>query len=351
MDLTVDKQTPAKRPRLDEPMAIDADSQASNDAAPQQKMALDLSSPPVTHGLATPILADIKLSEMTYRRCLQDNSQNKLIVVETEYKKEAALIILEKTPFKEEEIKDLFTDANKEMNDCLKRDFVNDIYSNYALQLPAHLNQVKTTIIHPATQQHIEKYQRDEFHIFRETPELYDTVTKKYLEASQFNIDWVYNILEHKKETERIVFEDSDLETGFVMLPDLKWDQNQLSNMYLIAITNKRDIKSLRDLRQEHLPLLKNIRSKGVEAVVKKYGIAESQLRVYLHYQPSYYHIHVHFTAMSFDAPGSRVERAHLLDTVIDNIELCGDYYAKATISFPAKKGTPLHKAFEGNAA
>jgi len=313
---------------------------------------LDLSSPPVTHGAGISLtpLADIKLSDIKYRRCLQDNPQNKLIVLEGEIKKDTALIIMEKTPFKEDEMKSIFTDANKEMNGSLKKDFTNDIYGNYALQLPAQMNQIKTTIIHPATDQHIEKYLRDEFRIFRETPDLYETVTKKYLEAGQFNIDWVYNILEHKKETERVVFEDDDRDTGFVLLPDLKWDQNQLSNLYLIAISHQRDIKSIRDLRSEHLPLLKNIRAKGAEAIVKKYGIDESQLRIYLHYQPSYYHLHVHFTAMSFDAPGSRVERAHLLDTVIDNIELCGDYYAKATISFPAKKGTPLHKAFAGTA-
>ena len=27
-------------------------------------------------------------------------------------------------------------------------------------------------------------------------------------------------------------------------------------------------------------------------------------LRIYFHYQPSFYHLHIHFTAVSFDAPG-----------------------------------------------
>ena len=73
----------------------------------------------------------------------------------------------------------------------------------------------------------------------------------------------MYNILEKKAEVERVVFEDSDPVTGFVLLPDLKWNQKQMENMYLVAICHVRGIKSLRDLNQSHLPLLKNILLKG----------------------------------------------------------------------------------------
>ena len=73
----------------------------------------------------------------------------------------------------------------------------------------------------------------------------------------------MYNILEKKAEVERVVFEDNDPETGFVLLPDLKWDQKQIENLYLVAIGRKREIKSLRDLDRSHLPLLRNIFLKG----------------------------------------------------------------------------------------
>ena len=73
----------------------------------------------------------------------------------------------------------------------------------------------------------------------------------------------MYNILEKKAEVERVVFEDSDPVTGFVLLPDLKWNQKQMENMYLVAICHARGIKSLRDLSQSHIPLLKNILLKG----------------------------------------------------------------------------------------
>jgi hypothetical protein len=38
----------------------------------------------------------------------------------------------------------------------------------------------------------------------------------------------VYNILDGIKEAERVVHLDKDPETGFVLVPDLKWDQTSM---------------------------------------------------------------------------------------------------------------------------
>lgn len=84
----------------------------------------------------------------------------------------------------------------------------------------------------------------------------------KYLKILQ----WVYNILEGKSEAERVVFKESDPEVGFVLLPDLKWDGSK-ETLYLLAIVQKHDIKSIRDLTEEHLPLLKNIFDKGCVSI------------------------------------------------------------------------------------
>lgn len=149
---------------------------------------------------------------------------------------------------------------------------------------------------------------------------------------------WVYNILNHQQEVERIVFEDPCKDNGFVLLPDLKWDGKTVETLYLIAIVHRHNIKSIRDLTNEHLPLLYNIRDKGIATISKRYGIHRSQLRIYFHYQPSFYHLHVHFTYLKYDAPGIFCEKSHLLDTVINNIELLPDYYQKATLSFVLKE-------------
>lgn len=148
------------------------------------------------------------------------------------------------------------------------------------------------------------------------------------------HFQWVYNILEHKQEADRIVFEDPCKENGFVLLPDLKWDGKTIETLYLIAIVHRHNLKSIRSLSGEHLPLLRNIRDKGIDAITKRYDIPRSQLRIYFHYQPSFYHLHVHFTYLKYDAPGIFCEKSHLLDSVICNLELLPDYYEKATLSF-----------------
>lgn len=78
----------------------------------------------------------------------------------------------------------------------------------------------------------------------------------------------MYNCLEYKSEKERIKYdtasenEKNDEDIGFLLLPDLKWS-GKINELYLLAIIKKRNIKSLRDLTSDHLPLLKNILNKG----------------------------------------------------------------------------------------
>lgn len=83
------------------------------------------------------------------------------------------------------------------------------------------------------------------------------------------------------------------------------------------------------------------------KTIEEKYGIAKSQLRIYLHYQPSFYHLHVHFTYLKHEAPGILAERAHLLSNVISNIELVADYYKKVTIPFVVRETDKLFKVLE----
>ncbi len=161
----------------------------------------------------------------------------------------------------------------------------------------------------------------------------------------------MYNILEHKKEFERIAFEDPCPDNGFILLPDLKWDGKTSETLYLLAIIHKRNIKSLRDLTATHLPLLKNIRDQSVAVIEQKYGVKRSQLRIYLHYQPSFYHLHVHFTYLKHEAPGIFCEKSHLLDTVINNIELMPEYYQRTTLSFVVKETDVLYEQFNAKSS
>ena len=48
-----------------------------------------------------------------------------------------------------------------------------------------------------------------------------------------------------------------------MILPDMKWDKTTLSSFYLLAIAQDRTIRSLRDLRKQHVPLLRGIRDEA----------------------------------------------------------------------------------------
>ncbi|XP_054648230.1 m7GpppX diphosphatase [Dunckerocampus dactyliophorus] len=272
---------------------------------------------------------------------LSDSAREKTIFVHGKLADQNAVVILEKTPIREDALAEIFTAST------LKLEMRNDIYSTYRLQAPPHLNEIKATVVCPATEKHVNKYQRRESFLVEETAEDYQSITLPYIQKQSFSVQWVYNILDKKAESERIMFEDPDPKLGFVLLPDFKWDQKQLDDLYLIAITHQKNIKSLRDLTSEHIPLLQNIFQKAREAILKRYSLPASKLRVYLHYQPSYYHLHVHFTKLGYDAPGCGVERAHLLADVIQNLQADPNYYKTRTLYFPLRADDGLLSQFK----
>ncbi|XP_068624394.1 m7GpppX diphosphatase [Battus philenor] len=290
----------------------------------------------------------LELKDFVPVKILNNNTNRKTVCIQGTYRDKSgvALVILEKNAFKEEELDDkgYFSVDTK-----LRTFFQNDIYGNFECFPRSDLNGVKTTIIYPATEKHIAKFSQQEVHIVLETPELYEKLTLPYIEKEQFNLQWVYNILEGRSEQDRIVHDNKCEKEGFVLLPDLKWDGVSKETLYLLAIVRQRGIKSLRDLNESHLPLLKRVRDEGKKAIYSKYKVAGSQLRIYLHYQPSFYHLHVHFTYLRHEAPGIYAEKSHLLDTVIDNIQMMGSYYQRATLPFTIREMDGIFNVFETN--
>ncbi|XP_050311803.1 m7GpppX diphosphatase [Anthonomus grandis grandis] len=286
-------------------------------------------------------LSGFKLTDV-----LQNNTKAKTIFLRGKFEAEEgeALVILEKTAFCGENFtqeSDYFSQKS-----ALEKVFQNDVYADYKYFPVQELNSVKTTIVHPATEKHISKYSIQNLYMLNETPEIYNKFTLPHLNTDKFDLQWVYNILEHKSETDRILVEDSDPVNGFVVVPDLKW-AGEIDTLYFLALCNQRGIKSIRDLTGEHLPLLKNIRDKTVAALTSKYGLDSSQLRIYFHYQPSFYHLHVHFTYLRHEAPGILAERAHMLTSVISNLELLPDYYQRATIPYVLRENDKLFAKLE----
>ncbi|KAG9289971.1 hypothetical protein G9A89_010277 [Geosiphon pyriformis] len=255
-----------------------------------------------------------------------------------------AILLLEKTHFNNEEISVL---ARERVEKWISHES-NDIYHIYfgTTKNNEKWPDFKVTIIWPATDMHIRKYSAQSRYLVAETPKIYQDVVKSFIEAIPISrIQWVYNILAKDKEAEKILLESAG-EDGFIVLPDMKWDGVTLESLYLLAIVNRRDIHSLRDLNQNHLSFLKNLRRKILDFIPARFpGIRPDQLRLFVHYQPSYYHFHVHITHIAQDSiPGGiAIEKAHLLDTIIDNIaNIAGDYYQRATLTYALGENEPL---------
>ncbi|XP_060227497.1 m7GpppX diphosphatase isoform X2 [Meriones unguiculatus] len=259
----------------------------------------------VGNGTSEPVR--LPFSGFKVQKVLRESARDKIIFLHGKVNEDSgdtcgedAVVILEKTPFQVEHVAQLLTGSPD-----LKLQFSNDIYSTYNLFPPRHLSDIKTTVVYPATEKHLQKYMRQDLRLIRETGDDYRNITLPHLESQSLSIQWVYNILDKKAEADRIVFENPDSSDGFVLIPDLKWNQQQ-------------------------------------EAILKRYQVTGGRLRVYLHYLPSYYHLHVHFTALGFEAPGSGVERAHLLAEVIENLERDPEYYQQRTLTFALRTDDPL---------
>lgn len=266
-------------------------------------------------------------------RALSDDAESKKVAILGRFKHQPgdAVVLLSRRHFQLDKLEALFT-----ADTSLQVDFHNDIYSKYAGSVPIEHSLITVDMIYPATEKHIKKHTDQPRHMVRETPAMYSSVVLPYIKSlPPSRIQWVYNILEKKAEVERLIFEDPDPDVGFMLHPDLKWDQLQNKQLYCLALVHRRDLASVRDLRPEHLDLLRNIRDKAAKAIEERYGVAACDLRMFLHYQPSYYHLHVHITHVNVNTPGASVGKALLLDDVIDNLELGpADYYMRSTLTY-----------------
>ncbi|CAO1635443.1 unnamed protein product [Sympodiomycopsis kandeliae] len=209
----------------------------------------------------------------------------------------------------------------------------------------------KINVIRPVTEAHIKKYEKQHKVMIYETPEMYETIVKPWIDDQPASrINWVYNILDGKKEVENVIYRNDDPLNGFIILPDLKWDQKTLESLYLIAIVQDRSIRSIRDLTSDHIPLLQSIADTASKITSEKYNLSSSRngLRCFIHYQPSYYHLHVHILSSDFIThPGAIVGQAHLLSDVIDLLK-AGVDFKNRTLGYALGERHELYQLIKG---
>ncbi|PBK99144.1 scavenger mRNA decapping enzyme [Armillaria gallica] len=246
--------------------------------------------------------------------------------IEYTLERQRAIIRIEKTAFAPE-LADLFFHSEQPtIVSSVKLIQSTDIYSWLAGWLLSSSEEqqrqgdVKIDIICPATDDHIRKYSPQKYTLVRETPELYASVVRPYIDSfPPARTRWVTKILSGEAEQEAVLFSSPE----FILLPDMKWDRHTIGSLYLVAIARDPTLRSLRDLRLGHVPLLKSIRKEAYRVVQERWGLPTGSLRMWIHYQPSYYHFHIHIANASYEGPGfgMAVGQAHLLEDVISLLE------------------------------
>ncbi|MCJ1375076.1 hypothetical protein MMC20_006310 [Loxospora ochrophaea] len=196
--------------------------------------------------------------------------------------------------------------------------------SSAAEPLPPDL---KINLIYPCTDTHIKKYSPQTIRMVTETSEMYKSHVRPYMQRKreEGRLNWVFNIIEGRSEQEDVILRlpsSGEEEEGFLILPDMNWDRKTMSSLRLLCLVERRDIWSLRDLSKRHVNWLKNMRAKILIAVGDLYPNIESDmLKLYIHYQPTYYHFHIHIVHTSLDPNSTQaVGKAFGLENTISQL-------------------------------
>ncbi|CZR63488.1 related to histidine triad protein member [Phialocephala subalpina] len=245
-----------------------------------------------------------------------------------------AILILERAPFPTSQS---YLSSLPASLSTLKNLGANDIYFWYlanssphtpTTKRPEDVADLKINLIYPCTEQHVKKYNKQGVRMVVETPEIYREKVKPYMLAKreQGRLNWVWNIIDGKTEVEDVIVrtpQGRDGDEGFLLLPDLNWDRKTMEGLHLLGLVERRDIWSLRDLRKKHLPWLRHMREKFVQATVKTYPeLEEDQLKLYVHYQPTYYHFHIHIVHVALESGATQATgKAFGLESIMEQLE------------------------------
>ncbi len=135
---------------------------------------------------------------------------------------------------------------------------------------------------------------------------------------------WIKDIIEGVSLHKSIVLlNDPD----FVVIPPRSWDGCDMNKIHLLAFVKNFKINTLRDLTYDHIPLLLHIYDTVTKFIEETCKINKNKFRVYIHYPPTSWVLHIHFNLITNLDITSSVEYTHSLSSIITNIKIKSDYY------------------------
>ena len=115
-----------------------------------------------------------------------------------------------------------------------------------------------------------------------------------------------------------------------------------------LAIATEPGLRSLRDLRGRHLPMLRRMLRMCKRRIHAETGVPPEEIMAYVHYPPSVYQLHVHFAFPYAQYNHRDVFRIHSLANVINNLQIDPDYYRKARLQVSLGRNSTLHQICAG---
>lgn len=162
--------------------------------------------------------------------------------------------------------------------------------------------------------------------MFKETFEEYLNFIQTYDKNKDI---WIYNIINGISEQDNILFQDE----LFLIIPSFTWNNIDIDKIHILAIPKDTKLRSIRSLTGDHIELLNYIKNTTLSIIKKIYNIDEDMLKIFIHYAPSTYHLHIHFINIQNTDSKSSVEYSHELNNVIFNLELSTNYYQNITLN------------------
>ena len=173
--------------------------------------------------------------------------------------------------------------------------------------------------------------------IINETPEIYNNISLPYINSIyNKNIKWINNLLHNKSEEERILIRNDN----FVICKDILWKDNNINNLYILAIPLK-NIKSIRDLTNEDIPLLENIKINMI-TILNSYNVELNDIIMFFHYHPSYYHLHLHVCFKN--SKHIDYNRQFYIDDIIEKLKENSNYWKESDLTFEMITTSKLYK-------
>ena len=202
-------------------------------------------------------------------------------------------------------------------------------------------------LIHPASDAQVARHSpAPALAMVLESAAQYVALHKPLIEAAvaRGSLRWIDNVVAGVKERERLLLDHAafvlNIDTKWKSHPDAKtvpraeWRAHEAcEELYVLAILKERGLFTLRELRGRHADVLEAVEREGTRVIAEVYGVPAEQLRIFVHYVPQFYQLHVHFTRLHNDV-GCQAERAHLVSDIVQNLRADGDWYLKRSIRF-----------------